>query len=239
MTLPAGNAARMNDDLATAQTLKYAAELRDVYVEERKQRQAVEGALKLLEDSYATTVRALASALELRDDATGSHAERVASLGLRLADRMSPELVDNPQLEYGFLLHDIGKIGVPDAILLKPGPLTKSEIEVMREHTWLGERIVARIPYLNGLAREVVAGHHERWDGEGYPRRLAETQIPLAARLFSVVDAFDAMTNDRPYRQALPLEVAVGEIEARAGTQFDPDVTEAFLGLLRELPDAA
>jgi HD-GYP domain-containing protein (c-di-GMP phosphodiesterase class II) len=229
----------MNEDLATAQTLKYAAELRDVYVEERRQRQAVEGALKLLEESYATTVRALASALELRDDDTGSHAERVALLGLRLAGRIAPELVDNPQLEYGFLLHDIGKIGVPDAILLKPGPLTKSEIEVMREHTWLGERIVARIPYLNGLAREVVASHHERWDGDGYPRRLVETQIPLAARLFSVVDAFDAMTNDRPYRRALPLQVAVGEIEARAGTQFDPDVAEAFLGLLRELPDAA
>jgi HD-GYP domain-containing protein (c-di-GMP phosphodiesterase class II) len=106
----------------------------------------------------------------------------------------------------------------------------------MREHTWLGERIVARIPYLNGLAREVVASHHERWDGEGYPRRLAETQIPLAARVFSVVDAFDAMTNARPYREALPVAVAVGEIESRIGTQFDPEIAEAFLDLLRERP---
>jgi HD-GYP domain-containing protein (c-di-GMP phosphodiesterase class II) len=109
----------------------------------------------------------------------------------------------------------------------------------MQEHTWLGERIVAQIPYLNGVTRRIVASHHERWDGDGYPRRLVGGQIPLEARIFAVVDAYDAMTNDRPYRKALPFEVAVGEIEARAGTQFDPAVAEAFLDLLRELPDAA
>jgi ribonuclease P protein subunit RPR2 len=229
----------MNPDLTIAQALRYATEFRDVYAAEREQRQAAELALRQLEESYASTVRALAAALELRDDQTGRHAQRVASLALRLTKRIAPDLLENPKLEYGFLLHDIGKIGVPDAVLLKPGPLTDKEVDQMREHTWLGERIVAQIPYLNGIARRVVASHHERWDGEGYPRGLVGEQIPLAARIFSVVDAFDAMTNDRPYRSALPYAVAVGEIDARAGTQFDPSVADAFLGLLSELPDAA
>ena len=229
----------MDKKLAIAQTLKYAEELREVYSQERTQRRAAEEALEQLRASYATTVRALAAALELRDDQTGDHADRVARLALRLAELVAPELAADPELEYGFLLHDLGKIGVADAILLKPGPLDPRELTIMRGHPLLGEQIVARIPYLGGLARTVIASHHERWDGTGYPQRLAGTDIPLAARIFAVVDAFDAMTNDRPYRKALPFEVAVAEIERGAGTQFDPAVARAFISLADELRLAA
>ncbi len=221
----------MADDLAIAQALKYAEELRTLHLQERAQREAVENALQQLGDSYATTVRALAAALELRDDETGGHAERVTRLALQIAQLIDPGLVADPELEYGFLLHDLGKIGVPDAILLKPGPLTATEQETMRDHPILGERIVARVPYLRGVARQVVAAHHERWDGTGYPRRLSGTQIPSGARIFAVADAFDAMTNNRPYRAAMKVELALAEIKRCAGTQFEPLVVEAFFSL--------
>jgi len=169
--------------------------------------------------------------LELRDDQTGSHAERVTRLGLELTAVVDPDLALDPQLEYGFLLHDLGKIGVSDAILLKPGPLTAKEQEAMRDHPILGERIVARIPYLAGVARQVVAAHHERWDGNGYPRRLRGEQIPFAARIFAAADAFDAMTNERPYRAAMKVDAALAEIERGTGSQFEPRIVEAFLSL--------
>ncbi len=221
----------MDKELAEAQALKYAEELRYLFRQERSQRREAERALEQLNDSYATTVRALAAALELRDDATGSHAERVTRLALELARVVDPDLIADPELEYGFLLHDLGKIGVPDGILLKPGPLTAHEQEIMRDHPILGERIVARVPYLRGTARQIVAAHHERWDGTGYPRRLQGSQIPAGARIFSVADAFDAMTNDRPYRAAMKLESALEELKRCAGTQFEPRVVEAFFSL--------
>ncbi len=229
----------MEEKLAIAQSLRYAEELRQLYAAERTQRRIAEDALALLEDSYRTTVRALAAALELRDDQTGAHAERVTELALRLAERVAPKLAADPELEYGFLLHDLGKIGVPDAVVLKPGPLDPQEMEQMRRHVVLGERIIAQIPYLGGLARQVVAAHHERWDGTGYPRGLRGEAIPLAARIFAVVDAFDAMTNDRPYRRALPPGQALDEIRRAAGTQLDPGVVRAFLPLVGELGAAA
>ncbi len=229
----------MEEKLAIAQSLKYAEELRELYGAERTQRRIAEDALARLEASYRTTVRALAAALELRDDQTGAHAERVTELALRLATRVAPDLVSDPELEYGFLLHDLGKIGVPDAVVLKPGPLDPDEMEAMRRHVELGEQIVARIPYLGGLARQVIAAHHERWDGKGYPCGLAGEEIPLPARIFAVVDTFDAMANDRPYRRALPLEDALAEIRSGAGTQFDPQVVRAFVSLVNHLDAAA
>jgi ribonuclease P protein subunit RPR2 len=221
----------MDSELAVAQAKKYAEELRDLYEQERAQRRLLEDGYAKLSDSYGTTVRALAAALELRDDETGSHAERVTRLALELVRVVEPELEADPEIEYGFLLHDLGKIGVPDAILLKPGPLTARELETMRDHPILGERVVARVPYLRGVARQIVAAHHERWDGTGYPRRLRGYQIPIAARIFSVADAFDAMTNDRPYRAAMKDEAALAEIARCSGTQFEPRIAEAFLGL--------
>jgi HD-GYP domain-containing protein (c-di-GMP phosphodiesterase class II) len=229
----------MNQSLASEQALRYAEELRQLHVDERRQRRRAEQALHQLEASYAATVRALAATLELRDDVSGGHADRVASLGLRFSQRVAPRLAEEPTLEYGFLLHDLGKVGVPDAVLLKPGRLDDEELAQMRRHTVLGEEIVSHVPYLGDLARQVVGSHHERWDGTGYPRGLKEQEIPLPARIFALVDAFDAMTHDRPYRRALPLEEARRELESGAGGQFDPNLSPAFVGLVDELRSAA
>jgi HD-GYP domain-containing protein (c-di-GMP phosphodiesterase class II) len=192
-------------------------------------------------DGPAATAEALMRALELHDyrrgnfGETAAHSARVTQLGLLLAERLAPELCVDPQLAYGFRLHDIGMIGVSNVTLLKSGPLSPAEVDEIREHPWLGERIVAPVRALGGLTRQVIACHHERWDGSGYPRGLRGVEIPLAARIFAVVDAYDAITNDQPYRDALPREAALEEIRAKAGLDFDPAVAEAFL--LCELPE--
>lgn len=229
----------MDETLRIAQTLKFAEGLRELVAEERAQRRLAQNALERLHASYRMTVRTLAVALELRDDQTGRHTERVSAIGLRLARAVAPELAADPQLEYGFLLHDIGKIGVPDAILLKAGPLTDSEMKRMTDHPVLGARVLEPLPYLAGVARDVVLHHHERWSGAGYPHGLRGEEIPLAARVFALADAFDAMTNDRPYRRALPLEHAFAEITAGAGGQFDPELARVFVELAPELRAAA
>ena len=228
----------MDENLVIEQALRYAEELRTVHAHERAQRRRAEDALARLDESYRLTVRALAAALELRDDQTGGHAERVTALGLRLAERIAPELLADRELEYGFLLHDLGKIGIPDAILLKPGRLEPAEMDVVRRHPQLGARILDSIPYLNGLASDVVASHHERWDGCGYPNGLRRKAIPQAARIFAVVDAFDAMTNDRPYRVAMSTETALAELRNEAGRQFDPEIAREFASLVGELSSA-
>lgn len=229
----------MDRQLAIAQALKYAEELRTLHKSERRQRRAAEDALEQLEESYRATVQALAAALELRDDDTGGHAGRVTHLAMELTRRVAPELATDPKLEYGFLLHDIGKIGIRDAILLKPGILNANELDEMRDHTRLGERVVQQIPYLDGVALDVVTAHHERWDGGGYPRGLRGADIPLAARIFAIVDAFDAMTNDRPYRKAMTVDTALAEIQREAGGQFDPALADEFTALVQELRSAA
>jgi ribonuclease P protein subunit RPR2 len=223
----------VNERLVAEQTFRYAEEFSVLYANERAERERSEGALARLEASYDTTVRALATALELRDDATGQHAERVTELALRLASVIAPALAGNTSVKHGFLLHDIGKIGIPDVVLHKPGKLDPDERALMEKHPELGERIVAGIPYLDGRARQVIAHHHERWDGSGYPCGSKGLEIPLAARIFAIADAFDAMTNDRPYRAALSVEEALAAIAAGSGTQFDPELVEAFLTLMR------
>jgi ribonuclease P protein subunit RPR2 len=182
--------------------------------------------------SYEATVRALAGAVEARDAYTGKHAERVAAYGLQIARAHGLSTDDESQVEFGFLLHDIGKVAISDAILHKPGRLTPEEREEMRRHPLIGEQIVGGIDFLDG-ARQVVRSHHERWDGAGYPDGLAGEEIPLAARVFSVADTLDALTSDRPYRAASSFEHAREVIEAGAGTQFDPDVARTFA----EIPD--
>ncbi len=219
----------MEAQLATAQAFRYAEELGELHAAVHRHRRETTVALGRLDASQRLTVYALAATLELRDDETAVHSERVTELGLELARVVAPGLVDDRQLEYGFLLHDLGKIGIPDSILRKRGTLDRDEMDAMRNHPALGEQIVALIPYLDGLARDVVVAHHERWDGKGYPHGLAGTEIPLAARIFSVVDAFDAMTSDRPYRRALPIGAALDEIATRSGTQFDPKIADAFV----------
>ena len=180
-----------------------------------------------LERSYFHTVRALAAAVEAKDGYTGEHIQRVHAIGLLLARTVAPDQADDPQLAYGFLLHDIGKLSVPDAVLKKPGPLTDLEWTLMRRHPEAGARILDAVPFL-GRAVDVVMHHHERWDGDGYPAGLGGDEIPLWARIFAVADTVDAITSDRPYRSGRPLEDAIDEILARAGTQFDPDCAEAL-----------
>lgn len=222
----------MNPSVAQAQALLYAEELGELIARERRARMRAEAKATELRASYATTVSALAAALDLRDDATGAHAQRVTDLGMRLAREAAPELLRDEQLEFGFLLHDVGKIGVPDTVLLKLGALDPAETALMRRHAELGERIVAGIPYLGPLVRGIVRSHHERWDGFGYPDRRAGDAIPFAARMFAIVDAYDAMTSDRPYRRAMTRGAAFAELRVGTGRQFDPDLVPIFLDLV-------
>jgi ribonuclease P protein subunit RPR2 len=180
-----------------------------------------------LRASYRATVRALANAVEARDAYTGAHAERVAAYGMEIARAMGSALADDPEMEFGFLLHDVGKVAIPDAILFKPEPLTAAEHNLMERHTVIGAEILRGIDFL-GEAKCVVRFHHERWDGTGYPDRLAGEEIPLCARVFAVADALDALTTERPYRSASTFAVARGIIREGAGTQFDPGVVAAY-----------
>ncbi|MDX6681580.1 MAG: hypothetical protein QOG94_1619 [Solirubrobacteraceae bacterium] len=208
------------------QLQRYAADLRETFMQERTRSAE-------LRRSYMLTVRALASAVEARDAYTGRHAERVAAYGMALADVYGMSLADEPQIEFGFLLHDAGKVAVPDAILFKPGPLTAAERLVMQQHPVTGSEIVREIDFL-GAARDVIRSHHERWDGSGYPDGLSGEHIPVSARVFAVADTLDALTTRRPYRDASSLADAREIIEAGRGSHFDPDVIVAF----RALPDA-
>ena len=203
--------------------LLYARDLQHLIEVERSQR-------LLLTSSYRATVAALAGALESKDVGSARHSQRVRGYAVTLLDTIAPAaLAREPGIEYGFLLHDVGKIGIPDSILRKPGLLTRAERLRMQTHTVIGERMLGGIPFLQGEGLRVVRSHHERWDGGGYPDGLAEHTIPLPARIFAVADALDAMTSHRPYRRALPWEAAHDEIVAQSGQQFDPHVVEAFL----------
>ena len=183
---------------------------------------------QLLNEAYAQTVAVLASALESRDFGTSQHSRRVTSYATRLTLEVAPGLLDDPSLEWGFMLHDVGKIGIPDGILLKPGRLTGPERRKMQEHAELGDRLLAHVPLLNQEGARVIRSHHERWDGNGYPDRLSEESIPLAARIFAVVDSLDAMTDKRPYRAPVSWDAAAEEVRRCRGSHFDPDVVDGF-----------
>jgi len=206
---------------------RYAADLRDTFLAERARTDE-------LHASYVATVRALTNAVEARDPYTGKHAERVAAYGLELTRQIDPELARDPQVEFGFLLHDVGKVAIVDTILFKPEPLLTEERNLMRRHAVIGHQIVCDIPFLRD-ASLIVRHHHERWDGTGYPDGLAGEEIPLTARIFAVVDALDAMTTNRPYSPPMSLAEARSEIAAKSGTQFDPAVVEE----LARMPDRA
>ncbi len=199
---------------------RYAADLREVFKQERARAQE-------LRRSYMATVRALSNAVEARDAYTGKHAERVAAYGLELARAAGPELADSPQIEFGFLLHDVGKVAVPDAILFKTSALTDDEYDLVRRHPLVGSEILRDVDFL-GEGKLIVRHHHEHWDGSGYPDGLEGEAIPLAARVFAVADALDALTTDRPYRPASSFAAAREEIRAGSGTQFDPAVVAAY-----------
>lgn len=194
---------------------------------------ALDQALEEIENSYRMTLKALVQALETRDSETHGHSERVVTYSLRLGYELGLDADALRDLELGALMHDIGKIGVPDAILRKPARLDDEEWEKMRLHPLHGQKILRNIAFLRGAAF-VVAQHHEKWDGSGYPLGLRGEDINLGARIFSVVDAFDAMVSDRVYRKGCSYEDALVELEKFAGTQFDPLVIEAFRNVPKE-----
>jgi HD-GYP domain-containing protein (c-di-GMP phosphodiesterase class II) len=208
---------------------RYAADLRETFKRERERRHE-------LRRSYMATVRALCNAVEARDAYTGKHAERVAAYGMEIAKVLDAPFSGDPEVEFGFLLHDVGKVAVPDSILWKPEPLTPEERTLMERHPLVGWEILREIDFL-GEAKLVVRHHHERWDGTGYPDGLAGELIPLAARVFAVADVLDALTTVRPYRPPSPLAEARTMIEESAGTHFDPEVVDAFLQIPRERLD--
>jgi len=179
-------------------------------------------------DTYDDTLRTLCSALDAREEETGDHSRRVAALALAIAEELGMSRSEKEHLERAALLHDIGKIGVPDHILLKPGPLDREEWEIMQRHPSIGYQILENIPFLS-TAAEIVLSHHERFDGRGYPRGLLGAAIPIGARIFSVADTVDAITSDRPYRKAAPMRHAIDEIRRCAGSHFDPEVANALL----------
>jgi len=194
------------------QLLLYARDLRHLLEIERGQRLH-------LENAYRDTVTALASALESKDTGTRAHSQRVQRYAMELAHTLGASFTDDRGVEYGFLLHDVGKIGIPDQILQKPGPLTDAERRLMQTHTVLGEQMLGGIAFFEGEALTVVRSHHERWDGNGYPDGIAGDEIPLGARVFAVADTLDAMTSDRPYRAALDWGTADPNRSGRDGIQ--------------------
>ncbi len=219
---PVPLAAEPADGQVDAQLLLYACDLRRLLEIERGQR-------TLLQSAYKETVLALASALKSKDTGTRAHSQRVRCYAVELARAVHAELVDEPSTEYGFLLHDVGKIGVPDRVLHKPGPLTPEERALIQTHPVLGEQVLANVAFLRGHGLSIVRNHHERWNRVGYPDGLAGADIPLGARVFAVADSLDAMTSDRPYRRARSWDESTREIRGQSGTQFDPGVVGAFI----------
>jgi ribonuclease P protein subunit RPR2 len=219
------------------QLIVFARELGDLYRLERARSAELEKALGSLQRTYLDTMKSLARVVEAKDRTTRGHLDRTQAYGIALARKIDPALVETPTLGYGFFLHDIGKVGVPENILCKEGPLTPEEWDVMREHPMVGADIVAPMGFLAETVT-LIKHHHERFDGTGYPDGLEGEQIPLSARIFSVADAFDAMTSDRPYRDSMGIDRALGEIRGGSGTQFDPEIVRAFVEMIEDRPNS-
>ncbi|MGB7846420.1 MAG: HD domain-containing phosphohydrolase [Candidatus Acidiferrum sp.] len=190
----------------------------------------LESALGQIERGYEDTLRALGAAIDLRDSQTAGHSQRVARYSRELASKLGATEQELQTVTWGAWLHDIGKLAIPDAILLKPGPLTDEEWVIMRSHVRIGHDLIKRIPFL-AAAAEIILTHHERHDGSGYPLKLKGREIPLGARIFAVSDTVDAMTSDRPYRSACTFEEAQEEIRRGAGCRYDLEVAKAFLSI--------
>jgi putative nucleotidyltransferase with HDIG domain len=212
------------------QVENYRQHLEEMVVERTAQLQA---ALRQVEGSYEDTLQALGAAIDLRDRETAGHSQRVCRYSLEIARAMSWSDKELGSLARGAYLHDIGKLGVPDGILLKPGPLTADERTLMQQHVQIGFELVKGIPFLVDAAGIILA-HHERHDGSGYPRGLKAQEIPPGARIFAVADSFDAITSDRPYRRASPFEAGRETIRREADRLFDPEIVSVFLSIPAE-----
>jgi HD-GYP domain-containing protein (c-di-GMP phosphodiesterase class II) len=189
--------------------------------------------LSQIERSYDHTLEVLGAAIDLRDSPTAGHSRRVFLYSLEIAKRMGGLEKQMRNIAMGAWLHDIGKLAISDAILLKPGPLSDKERKIMERHAQIGYDLVKGIPFL-AEAAEIIFAHHERCDGSGYPRGLKAREIPAGARIFAVADTFDAMTSDRPYRRAVPFKASCEVIERGAGTMYDPQVANVFLNTPEE-----
>lgn len=223
---------RIELERARSQLLVFARDMSTVYQRKREHETRLTALMEELRTDYLSIVETLALVVEAKDQYTAGHLERCKRYGIALANQIDPSMV-SPQLQYGFLLHDVGKIGIPEAILGKPGPLTPDEMAIMRTHPLIGVQIVAPMHrVLDRSTVQVIRHHHERFDGQGYPDGLAGEAIPLSARIFSVVDAFDAMTTNRSYRSALGAGEAMERLRLAAGEQFDPEVVTEFEILL-------
>lgn len=173
--------------------------------------------------------QALRTLMDARDEETAEHSGRVTTNALSILSRLDKTAASDPSVRFAFNLHDVGKAALPDSVLLKPGSLDADEWDTMRKHPVIGADVLESVAQLRGtIAPRIVRHHHERWNGTGYPNGLVGTQIPVACRAFAVADAFDAMTNDRPYRRAMPIHAAMDELRRCAGSQFDPQAVEAF-----------
>jgi putative nucleotidyltransferase with HDIG domain len=188
----------------------------------------LEESQKARERSYVEALGAVVAASDARDHEVAGHSFRVSHYAVALAREIGLRGEELKAIEWGSLLHDIGKLVVPDEILRKVGPLTDEEWLIMRQHPSWGFEMLSDVRFIQDEARQIIWSHHERWDGEGYPRGLAGQQIPIAARIFAVVDTYDAITSDRPYRRARPHQYALSELERVAGYQLDPEVVRAF-----------
>ncbi|HML68296.1 MAG TPA: HD-GYP domain-containing protein [Clostridia bacterium] len=191
---------------------------------------ALEHSYQLLQQTYMDTVTTLSRAVDARDPYTAGHSERVAAISHKIAEKMGFDENRLKKLELSALFHDIGKIGVPDQILLKPEKLDEAEFQKIREHPVIGAKILQKIDFLKD-SLPIIRHHHERYDGNGYPDEMKGADIPIESRIISVADTYDAMTSDRPYRKSLSHEKAVSEIIRNAGMQFDPEVVDAFLSV--------
>ena len=187
-------------------------------------------AMTELEHSHSATLEALGSAIDLRDGPTAGHSRRVLFYSVTIAEEIGGMEDQLKTLGMGAWLHDIGKLAIPDSVLLKPGALDEQERQIMQRHVRLGYDLVKGIPFLSDAA-EVILAHHERYNGSGYPRGLRGHDIPMCARIFAVADSFDAMTSDRPYRSALPVHTARAEIDSARGELFDPEIVDAFFAV--------
>jgi HD-GYP domain-containing protein (c-di-GMP phosphodiesterase class II) len=204
-----------------------------LFVLTRRYLDRAERTTEMLEEAYEQTLAGWAAALDIRDHSTGEHTARVTELTVALAQRYGiggDELAD---IRRGATLHDIGKMAVPDAVLGKVGPLTDAEWVLIRQHPEMAQRMLTGIEFLEP-AMDIPWCHHEKWDGTGYPRRLAGDAIPFPARLFAVVDVYDALTSERPYREPMTSPAALARIESEAGSHFDPDVVGEFVDMMLE-----
>jgi putative nucleotidyltransferase with HDIG domain len=225
-----------------ALTANKAIEKRNLILENKKYQRELErkveertvelkNALEELDKTYKFTLRAMVTALDTRDAETSGHSMRVVNYSMKLASIAG--IHDNGKLkvlEYGALLHDIGKIGIPDAILNKPAKLSQDEWKIMKTHPQIGYQILHRIKFLDEVS-QIVLYHHEKYNGSGYPQRLKGNQIPLGSRIFTVADAIDAMTSARPYREALSFDTAATQLEESSGIQFDPELIDMFFSV--------